>query len=91
MGKLESLSIPTLSDAIGIVVICIAVFLLLKFTRVGCKIFGYKQEKYADQVVHGTVGGIAGPIMDPSLFETSEKPVKFGVPYVKAWPRPMDA
>lgn len=81
----------TLKFFIGILVL----FLILKFTSLGCKLFGGQtQEKYADQVVHGTVGGIAGPIMDPSLFETSENPVltvKRGAPYLKAWPRPMDA
>ena len=42
----------------------VLIFLLGAMYYKGCD----KREDYADQVVHGTVGGIAGPIMDPSLF-----------------------
>lgn len=42
-----------------------------------------KKEGYADQVVHGTVGGIAGPRMNPSLFVP---PVNKNVPTLtKEW------
>lgn len=32
------------------------------------------KEKYADQVVHGQVGGIAGPIINPKYFVSEEQP-----------------
>ena len=45
-----------------------------------------KKEGYADQVIHGVVGGIAGPIMDPSMFVSSEKPRYPN--HLDAWIRP---
>lgn len=44
----------------------ILIFLMLYIGRSGCG-----KEKYADQVIHGTVGGIAGPIIDDSFFVPS--------------------
>ena len=70
-------------------IFALTLFSVLKFTPVGCKIFGPKEqrERYADQVIHGVAGGIAGPVLDPSLFEP-QYPLKIKAPYFPAWPSP---
>lgn len=68
-------------------IFAVVLFLVLKLTPVGCMIFGPKKERYADQVIHGVAGGIAGPVLDPSLFEP-QYPLKIKAPYFPAWPSP---
>lgn len=71
-------------------IFALTLFLVLKLTPVGCLIFGpidQRKERYADQVIHGVAGGIAGPVLDPSLFEP-QYPLKIKAPYFPAWPSP---
>ncbi|HMP28165.1 MAG TPA: hypothetical protein PKD85_01110 [Saprospiraceae bacterium] len=58
----------------------IVIFLMMYMGKDGCR---KSPEGYANQVVHGTVGGIAGPRMSPSLFIP---PVEENVPtLMKSW------
>lgn len=49
------------------ILIAIAALLIFLVIRETCMM--KKKESYADQVMHGVVGGIAGPILDSSLFD----------------------
>jgi len=53
------------------VLVLVAILLIILVVRENCKL---KKEGYADQVLHGTVGGIAGPILDPSLYVYEKGP-----------------
>lgn len=47
------------------VFVLILIFLIILIVRENCLL---KKEGYADQVIHGVVGDIAGPRLDPSLY-----------------------
>lgn len=47
----------------------LAFILVLVVIKIGCDHMNKPKEGYANQVVHAVGAGIAGPIMDPSLFE----------------------
>ncbi len=48
----------------------VLIFLVLRYAICNVENTGnHKQEGYADQVMHGVAGGIAGPILDPSLYD----------------------
>jgi hypothetical protein len=52
------------------VLIAIAIFLVFLAIRETCMLkTSPGQEGYADQVMHGIAGGIAGPILDASLYD----------------------
>jgi len=64
LSKLEGLGTKVSEMKILIAIAILLVFLVLRET---CMM--KKQEGYADQVMHGVVGGIAGPILDASLYD----------------------
>jgi len=59
-----------------VIISSILLFLILWFTPLGKIVCGVRQkEGYADQVIHGVVGGIAGPILPADWFEPPDKRV----------------
>lgn len=49
------------------ILVAVAILLVFLTLREMCRF--KKQEGYADQVMHGVVGGIAGPILNPDLYD----------------------
>lgn len=64
------------------VLVLVVIFLIIFTIRESCIL---KKEGYADQVLHGAVGDIAGPRLDPSLY-VYEKGKRPNPTYLSALP-----